>query len=45
MCDGVSEAYPVHISFTRLLVDGGSEGFGLGANADSVADFGDTHLF
>jgi hypothetical protein len=43
-CD-VSTAYPVHVPFTRLLVDACSEQLGLGANADSVADLVDSHLF
>jgi hypothetical protein len=42
---GVSAAYPVHVPFTRLLVDACSEQLGLGANTDSVADLVDTHLF
>ena len=42
---GVLVAYPVHIPFTRLLVDACSEQLGLGTDADSVADFVDTHLF
>jgi hypothetical protein len=42
---GVSAAYPVHVPLTRLLVDACPEQLGLGANADSVADLVDTHLF
>ena len=42
---GVLATYSVHVPFTRLLVDACSEQLGLGTDADSVADFVDTHLF
>ena len=45
VCDGALTAYPVHVPLARLLVDGGSEGLRLGAYADSVTNFVDTHLF
>jgi hypothetical protein len=41
----VLATYPVHVPLTRLLVDACPEQLGLGTNADSVADFVDTHLF
>lgn len=37
--------YPIHVPLTRLPIDGRSKQLGLRANADSVADFVDTHLF
>lgn len=38
-------AYSIHVPLTRLPIDGCPEQLGLRANADSVADFVDTHLF
>lgn len=37
--------YPIHVPLARLSIDGRPEQLGLRANADSVADFVDTHLF
>jgi hypothetical protein len=42
---GVLVANPVHVPFTRLLVDACPEQLGLRANADSVTDLVDPHLF
>lgn len=41
----VMVAYPIHVPLTCLPIDGCPKQLGLRANADSVANFVDTHLF